>query len=172
MAVLSESFAAPETRLTKGRVLAAMLGFALLLCLLKPVLPGFLVRLPEAVIPPTDIWLDALFNFVKDDLGLIYVTRWIAEGPLEFLLNTTANLLEGKRRWPRLGPIPWTAVAATAAVIGYWLGGWKMAALAGGTFIWTAAIGQWKLAMQTLSEISVAAPLAFAIGLGAGVLAW
>ena len=68
---------------------------------------------------------------------------------LEWLLDATANLLHGKRRWPYLGPIPWTAIAASAAVLGYWLGGWRLAALAGGAFLWTALVGQWELAMQT-----------------------
>ena len=77
-----------------------------------------------------------------------------------------------KRRWPHLGPIPWTAIAAVGAIIGYWLGGWRMALLAGGTFIWTALIGQWKLAMQTLSVLTVAAPMAAFIGLSLGIVAW
>jgi glycine betaine/proline transport system permease protein len=47
-----------------------------------------------------------------------------------------------------------------------------MALLAGGTFIWTALIGQWKLAMQTLSVLTVAAPMAAFIGLSLGVAAW
>ena len=33
-------------------------------------------------------------------------------------------------------------------------------------------IGQWKLAMETMSVIVVAAPLAFLVGLGLGILAW
>ena len=81
-------------------------------------------------------------------------------------------MLFGKRRWPHLGPIPWTAIAAVGAIIGYWLGGWRMALLAGGTFIWTALIGQWKLAMQTLSVLTVAAPMAAFIGLSLGIVAW
>ena len=40
--------------------------------------------------------------------------RTISAG-LEFLLDASANLLEGKRRWPHLGPIPWPAIAAVAA---------------------------------------------------------
>lgn len=134
-------------------------------------LPEVLFRVPEGLVPPFAIWLDAIFNFVKDDLGLLKLTRTLTEG-LEWLLDVTANLLFGKRRWPNLGPIPWTSVAAVGAVIGYYLGGWRMAALAGGTFIWTALIGQWKIAMETMSVLVVAAPLAFMIGLTLGILAW
>ena len=134
-------------------------------------LPDALHRLPEGMVPPFAIWLDAIFNFIKDDLGLLTFTRWLTEG-LESLLDTTANLLFGKRRWPNIGPIPWTAVAAAVGVTGYYLGGWRMALLGAGTFTWTALIGQWDIAMQTMSVLIVAAPVAFVIGLSLGIAAW
>ncbi|MGB0799867.1 MAG: ABC transporter permease subunit, partial [Planktomarina sp.] len=88
------------------------------------------------------------------------------------ILDATANLFYGKRRWPNLGPMPWSAVAAFAAVVGYYLGGWRIAVLAGGTFVWTAMVGQWKIAMETMSVLVVAAPVAFLIGLLLGIWAW
>ena len=141
------------------------------LVIARPFLPDSLIRIPDWAILTWDVWLSSFFNFVKDDLGLLYFTRTLTSG-LEWLLDITGNLLFGKRRWPHLGPIPWTAIAAVAAIIGYWLGGWRMALLAGGTFIWTALIGQWKLAMQTLSVLTVAAPMAAFIGLSLGIVAW
>lgn len=155
-------------------ILLALLSTALVLILAHALglLPSWLHRIPETLIPPTAAVLDVVFSFVQNDLGLIHVTRFIAEGPLEFMLDATANLLYGKRRWPFLGPIPWTAVAAAAIVLGYYLGGWKMAALAGGTFVWTALIGQWDIAMQTMSVLIVAAPIAFFIGILLGIAAW
>ena len=156
---------------SRGRIALAMFAVAVLLTVLKPILPAGLIRFPEWSLLPWDQWLQSLFDFVKDDLGLLYLTRTITSG-LEVVLDATANLLHGKRRWPNLGPIPWSAIAAAAAVLGYWLGGWRMAALAGGTFVWTALIGQWKLAMQTMAVIVVAAPVAFVIGLCVGILAW
>lgn len=150
-----------------------LVGIAVILTVLHYVglLPEALFRLPEAMVPNFAAVLDAIFNFVKDDLGLLALTRFLTEG-LQWILDVTANLLFGKRRWPNIGPIPWTGVAAVAAVVGYYLGGWRMALLAGGTFIWTALIGQWKIAMETMSVLVVAAPLAFFIGLGLGILAW
>ncbi len=134
-------------------------------------LPEWLNRLPEFILPPLELILDTIFNFIKDDLGLIHVTRFLTEG-LQLVLDVTANLLFGKRRWPNIGPIPWTAIAAVGGIIGYYLGGWRLAFLGAGTFIWTALIGQWKLAMETMSVLIVAAPLAFIIGLSLGVTAW
>lgn len=148
-----------------------LLAVAIILMVIRPILPEALIRLPDWAILSWDVWLSNFFNFVKDDLGLIYFTRTLTAG-LENLLDITGNLLFGKRRWPHLGPIPWTSIAAVAAVIGYWLGGWRMALLAGGTFVWTALIGQWKIAMQTMSVLAVAAPMAFFVGLFLGILAW
>jgi len=166
----------PDTELgtaPRTKVLWGLLGFAAVLILAKGlgILPSWLIRVPEWAVPPLATWLDAVFNFVKDDLGLLALTRFLTEG-LEYVLDATANLLFGKRRWPFLGPIPWTAIAAAAAVVGYYLGGWRFALLAGGTFVWAALIGQWDIAMQTMSVLVVAAPIAFLIGLGFGILAW
>ncbi|MGV6847439.1 MAG: ABC transporter permease [Marinibacterium sp.] len=174
MAVADLTTAEPaDAGSSRGILLWAMLGAALALTLAgwAGLLPDWLMRVPEWAVPPAAIWLDAVFNFVKDDLGLMKLTRALS-GLLEYALDTTANLLYGKRRWPELGPIPWSAIAASAAVVGYYLGGVRMALLAGGTFVWTALIGQWKIAMQTMSVLVVAAPLAFLIGLGLGIMAW
>jgi len=135
-------------------------------------LPSFVHRLPEEWVPPFAMWMDKIFNFIRYTLGLEILTRWFAEGPLQFLLDTTANLMFGKRRWPNFEPVPWSSVAAIAAVIGYYLGGWRLSVLAGGTFVWTALVGQWKIAMETLSVIAIAAPIAFFIGLLLGIAAW
>lgn len=179
MAMAADNMRVAQQGVTRAQVLKILLGAAVVLMALKAVgmLPAWLDRMPETWVPPYAQWLDAFFNFIKGDMesgrpGLIHVTRWFAEGPLEFMLDTMANLMEGKRRWPNLGPIPWSAIAAVAIVTGYYLGGWRLALLAGGTLLWTALIGQWDLAMQTLSVIAVAAPIAFLSGLGLGILSW
>ncbi|HEY9038922.1 MAG TPA: ABC transporter permease subunit [Roseovarius sp.] len=173
MAVVTTDTAATGPSLTRSNAALVMVAVAVILTAMHYVgaLPDVLHRLPEAMIPPFATWLDTAFNFVKDDLGLLALTRFLTTG-LEWLLDVTANLLFGQRRWPFLGPIPWTAIAAVAAVVGYYLGGWRMALLGGGVFVWTALIGQWKIAMQTASVLVVAAPLAFIIGLGLGIAAW
>lgn len=158
---------------TNGQIALGMVGLAILLMILRyaGILPDWIHRLPDAAIPNFAGWLDAIFTFVKDDLGLLTFTRTLTEG-LEWLLDTSGNIFYGKRRWPNLGPIPWTAMAAAAAVVGYYLGGWRLAILGGGTLIWTALIGQWQIAMQTMSVLVIAAPLAFIIGLLLGIATW
>lgn len=173
MAFVASPVNVQETGRARDRVLIILLFAAVLLMAAKPILPDFLVRLPEAWIPPMASWLDAFFNFLIEDLHLKVLTRWFAEGPLDFMLGVTANLLEGKHRFPYMeDPLPWSAIAAAAAVVGYYLGGWKLSLLAGGTLIWTALMGQWKITMQTMSVLAVAAPLGFLIGLIGGIAAW
>ncbi len=171
MAILDSTSESDARRIARPSGVILLLCLALAAALLKPVLPAFLIRVPEWAVLPYDQWMQWLFDFIKDDLGLIHVTRTISAG-LEWLLDITANLLYGKNRWPHIGPLPWSAVAAVAAVTGYALGGTRMALLAGGTFVWVALIGQWDLAMQTMSVITVAAPVAVLVGLILGLAAW
>lgn len=158
---------------TKGQAALGLLVGAIGLTVLQYIglLPQWMHRLPETMIPNFAKALDSIFNFIKDDLGLLTLTRALTEG-LEWLLDASGNIFYGKNRWPNIGPIPWTAMAAVAAVTGYHLGGWRLAVLGGGTMVWTALIGQWEIAMQTMSVLAIAAPLAFMIGLSLGITAW
>ncbi|MEM7508321.1 MAG: ABC transporter permease subunit [Pseudomonadota bacterium] len=148
-----------------------MILLAALMVLAKGLLPQGLVVVPDWLVLPMADWFNAAFNFIKDDLGLIHVTRFFAGG-VEWLLDVTANILYGKNRWPKLDALPWTVIAVTAFMVGYALRGWALGLLCGGTFVWLALMGQWKWAMETLSVIVVAAPLAVAAGLALGVAAW
>ena len=152
-------------------VAVILLVMAAALAVLRPFLPEALLRVPDWLIGPYDVWMQASFDFIKDDLGLIRVTRAVSAA-LEWVLDATANLLYGKNRWPYAGPLAWSSLAAVAVVVGYAAGQWRLALLAGATFVWIALVGQWELAMQTLSVLIVAAPVAFSLGLVLGILAW
>jgi glycine betaine/proline transport system permease protein len=164
---------ADHSRISRQKMALGLVGLAVFLTILQFIgaLPEWLHRLSETMIPPFAIWLDVIFNFVKDDLGLLAFTRFLTGG-LEAVLDASGNIFFGKRRWPNIGPLPWTALTAAIAVVGYYLGGWRLALLAGGTLTWTALIGQWGIAMQTMSVLVIAAPLAFVIGLSLGIAAW
>jgi len=62
-----------EKGMTRRRAIGGLLGFALLLTLARyiGILPEWLHRLPEEFVPPLATWLDAIFNFIKDDLHLL-----------------------------------------------------------------------------------------------------
>ncbi|MFW8634752.1 ABC transporter permease [Cribrihabitans pelagius] len=165
------TFAGRSRNWTRAKTGWAIFAAACLLAAGNSVLPAGLVRPPEWLILPFADWINAIFAFVRDDLGLLYLTRAFAGG-VEWLLDVTANLLYGKNRWPRVGPIPWTVIASIGFVTGYALQGWRLSLLTGGTFVWIAVMGQWKWAMETLSVIVVAAPFSILFGLVMGILAW
>jgi glycine betaine/proline transport system permease protein len=148
-----------------------ILTLAVGLVLSKTLLPAGLIRPPEWLVLPFADWINAVFYFLQNDLGLMSLTRAFSD-VVEWLLDVTANLLYGKNRWPGLGPIAWGVIAVTAFMAGYALKGWRLAALSGGTFVWIALMGQWQWAMETLSVIVVAAPFSVTLGLVLGVLAW
>ena len=156
-----------NTRMT----IYVMLGLAVALTALRPVLPAFMIRPPEWWLLPWRDWIDYVFNLVTFEWGFINVTRFFS-GILEFVLDAVANILYGRARWPRFEAIPWTVVASVTAVAGYFLGGWRLALFGGGTFVWAALIGQWKLTMETMSVIVVAAPIGFCIGMLLGIWSW
>jgi glycine betaine/proline transport system permease protein len=161
----------PRLAFDQRRVALALMMIALVLVVFRGVLPAPLMRVPDSLIVPFADWINVIFAFVRDDLGLMTATRVFSD-VVEFCLDVTANLLYGKSRWPRLGPIPWVVIAASFGMIGYALGGWRLALISGGTFVWIAVMGQWKWAMETLSVIIVAAPLSILLGLSVGTLAW
>lgn len=164
--VFTGSMQIPSARIAWGVLLLALAVAAA-----KAALPEGLIRPPAWLILPFADWINATFAFMRDDLGLMTVTRAFSD-MIEWLLDVTANLLYGKSRWPHLGPVPWTMIAVATAAAGYALQGWRLAALSGGTFVWIAVMGQWKWAMETLSVIVVAAPFSVALGLALGILAW
>lgn len=161
----------PPFRVDQKRIAQALLLAALVLILARNALPQGLVRLPDAFVLPFADWINAAFDFARDDLGLMALTRAFSD-VVEACLDVTANLLYGKSRWPHVGPIPWVVIAVTAGMAGQALGGWRLAALSGGTFVWIAVMGQWKWAMETLSVIVVAVPFSVGFGLLMGSLAW
>ena len=106
MAKITEALGLNAKDKSRSYILAlVVLAFFLTVFQYLGLLPSFLHRLPATVIPDTEYMLDTVFNFVKDDLGLLTFTRFLTEG-LQWLLDVTGNLLYGKRRWPNVGPIP------------------------------------------------------------------
>ena len=168
------------------RPLLVLLPFGVLIAL-RPVLPDWAITPPksclagcatiEGIVPFVD-WVNAAVSFLKkyEWFGLFTFrdfTRSISstiEIPLEF---TEALLHEGFKDIG-VSPIPWVILVGLAAIYGYYLKGWRLALLGGGCFFYLALFSQrgiWELSMQTLSAVSVSAPLAGIIGLSLGILA-
>ena len=66
---------------------------------------------------------------------------------------------------------PWWAVIAGVVAIGWASGGWRLAALCGTCFAGIAAMQNWPLAMDTLSQVLVIVAISVAIAVPIGVWA-
>ena len=101
---------------TDWRVIGfALIVLAVVLAVFKHNLPASLLRPADVLVMPFADWINALFNFVKDDLGFIHVTRAFAGG-VEWMLDVTAITVHG------MGPIfgqrflPYIKLAVTSSI--------------------------------------------------------
>ncbi|MBP1806186.1 ABC transporter permease [Rubellimicrobium aerolatum] len=69
-----------------------------------------------------------------------------------------------------LGPPAWGVIVA-AGLLGWWLGGWRMAALAAGALGFCRGAGLWEASVETLALVVVAVALSVLIAFPLGVLA-
>lgn len=157
-----------------GRAALILAPFVLLIAL-RPILPSWAIVWPAAWAVPFIDWINALVEVLEREeiLGLFTfkeASRFVArsvEWPLDFMENL---LIKGFRDLG-LPPLPWIMVVGLAAVFGWWVKGWRLAALAGACIAYLAIFGKWKLSMITLSVVLVAAPIAAALGLLLGIAA-
>ena len=103
---------------------------------------------------------------------LIELIREILLGGVKTVVAFTSWDWIDKNPWAKLPGLPWTIVAAGAAILSYKLSGKGLAIFAGLVMIYISVFGQWKPSMQTLSFILVAAPLSFIFGLSLGIMAY
>ncbi|MBC7284165.1 ABC transporter permease subunit [Hoeflea sp.] len=138
---------------------------------------------PKAYVVPLAKWISAAMKWLIDDasFGLFSftdLTRFVS-AVLDVPYTLASSLLStgflegsGSSAIQIVPPLPWLAVIGLVMLLGHWLGGMRLALLAGGCFLFLAVFGQWTSAMITLASILVAAPLGVIFGLLFGVAAW
>lgn len=135
--------------LTSGAILAVS-------CLLSLILPA-VHRWPE-------VWTIELGRFGND------AVRWIGttfDDQLSGLRDAViGNLLKPTKTF--FLTVPWTSFTLVIALIGWLLGGWRLAVLGGAVFTTIAVTGYWKLAMISLYIVLLATLAAMLIGFALG----
>ena len=120
-------------------------------------------------------WFNAIIHFLrKHEFFDLFTFRDITRALAQLVvwpLNFAENLLVSGFRDLGIPGIPWIISAGLAAVLGWYLKGWRLSLLSGVCIAFFAIFGLWQLAMTTLSLILVTAPIAIAIGIGLGILA-
>jgi glycine betaine/proline transport system permease protein len=120
---------------------------------------------------------------------------WLADLPKEYTLTTGPiwnemvawinihmfDVIDACRTWLLLnilkpfqiflGALPWSVVVAAAALLGYQLGGWRLALLAGLMLFFPAIGGLWDKTMLTIYLCSISAFVSCLIGIPLGIWA-
>ncbi|MEZ5666178.1 MAG: ABC transporter permease subunit [Alphaproteobacteria bacterium] len=98
---------------------------------------------------------------------------WLIEQPL----NLSRSLFErGFRDFLGIkdldiARLPWPFLTVMAGVFGHYVGGWRMAALGAGGFLYFVLFGVWDDAMKTFVLVIVTVPVAALAGLALGIAA-
>ena len=112
-----------------------------------------------------------LFTFREMTRGI----AWAIEVPYDLalaLLSTGLMQGLGSDAVQLVPPLSWIAVTLGVVALGHYARDWRLAALAGGAFVYLAVFGQWDSAMVTLASIAIAVPIGVAGGLLLGIAAY
>ena len=105
-------------------------------------------------------------------LFFIQTIREFLVGGIKTIVTFTSWDFISANPWAKLPGLPWTVVLGGATLLGYNLGGKKLAALVGITLTYISIFGQWEPAMKTISLVLIAALISVVIGLFLGILAY
>lgn len=105
-------------------------------------------------------------------LFFIQTIREFLVGGIKTIVTFTSWDYISANPWAKLPGLPWTVVLGGAMLLGYNLGGKKLAALVAVSLSYISIFGQWEPAMKTISLILVAALISVLIGLLLGILAY
>ena len=152
--------------------------------------PGWLVRpgrllgldseIPEGAVFPLLRWINTWSDWLaKTELIGTWTfkdfTRWVSDlldYPLDFLESLLSS---GFRTFPfmsdGLPPMPWVMIVGLFTILGWYLGGRRLALLSAASLSYMALFGLWELSMITLSVVVVVVPVSVFIGWAVGVLA-
>jgi glycine betaine/proline transport system permease protein len=138
---------------------------------------------PTRWVLPLKRWVNDFMNWLIRDLdfGLFTfqeLTRSVA-GVLDWPLVAAQALLAGGvvirqegDPWFEIPRLSWVGIVIAVALLGWRFGGPRLAAIAGGAFLYLALFNQWDSAMMTLASIVIAVPFGIAGGLALGILAY
>ncbi len=170
-----QSASLEESRGLPSRATLITGGLAVVIGLLVIFNPSWVARWPEAWVMPLTNWVTGGFSWLANDLSFgLFTFRDVTRG-ISWLLDLPFDLVEALlfrgSRALGTGPIPWLALSLCLGIVGFRLGGWRLALLAALGVAYLAIFGVWKDAMRTLSLVVVTVPLAAFIGISLGVLA-
>lgn len=160
----------------------AVAGFMLFATYGKSIAP-WAFSFPRSQTFPVARWISQFTKWLINDatFGLFTftdLTRFIAaliDLPYQIVLSLFATGFmsgPGSGAVQLLPPVSWIAVVAIVGLMGFYVGGRRLALVAASCFVFIAVFGQWTSAMVTLASILVAVPLGIVGGLFLGIGAY
>ena len=131
---------------------------------------------------PLKVW-DPVFEMYEEKAAFREFTKSVSQGLL-FLITFVRELLLGgdkiidvfvsdswlkENDWMTWPALPWTAATVGAALLGYQLGGIRLALLGGIGSLYVSIFGNWVPSIQTLSFVLITTPICFVLGLSFGI---
>ena len=134
---------------------------------------GLSMAWPEDWGIPLQQWITDFFAWFGNDAGIgplkvRDITRGISAA-LEVPLDITEGFLFRGLPDQDINPLPWVVVVVGAALLGHWLGGFRLALFCFLAGLYIAVFGLWADAMRTLSIVLVSVPVAAISGLLLGI---
>ncbi len=154
---------------------AVLLAFFMLMTWGQTLLP-WAFEYPKKWVVPAARWISDFTKWLLNDasFGLFTfrdLTRFLST-LVDIPYQAVAGILSGGVDALNLPPLSWVGLIALVGLIGHRLGGWSLALLAAGCFLFIAVFGQWTSAMVTLASIMIAVPIGVAGGLMLGLAAY
>ncbi|GAB5470579.1 MAG: ABC transporter permease subunit [Rhodospirillales bacterium] len=159
---------------------ALLLGGLVLFLLLAPV---WLRSVPDWLVLPLPEWLGGGLTWLAREasiggLAVQQITRGLAElvnQPIEaaqVLLADGIMTGRGLDKRQAVPPLPWLGLVGMTVILGYRLGGLKLAATVAVAGPYLVVFGLWHDAMVTLSSVLLCVVIAAGLGLALGVLSY
>lgn len=167
------------------RRMGAALCIVAIVCvyLLVPLSPGWMAAWPREYIVPLAKGLSSGLKWISEtqfigDVALKDVTRALAsmvEWPtnmIQLLLVDGITRGFGSQQVTLVPPLSWLGLAGAAILLGWRLGGLRLALFTIFTTFYLLGFGLWASAMQTVSLLTIAVPIGAGLGLWLGILLW
>ncbi|MEM1045285.1 MAG: ABC transporter permease subunit [Pseudomonadota bacterium] len=160
------------------RLLPWLTALAVLLTVLAG--PDWLTTYPDHLVVPLTGWVDwGLTWFAREatigGVAIQQITRSLAalvDTPIDAVIVVLAEgwyAGAGLNRTQVVPPLPWLALGGAVVLLGYRLGGMRLAATAAIGIAFLVTFGLWHNAMVTLASVLLSAAVAVAIGLAIGI---
>ncbi|MGI9301458.1 MAG: ABC transporter permease, partial [Gammaproteobacteria bacterium] len=137
----------------------------------------WVAKYPRKWVIPLKNWITDFFEWVVYGVKFFEGTRYefvptdVTRGMikiLEYQVSFTEGLFFNGFRIG-VEPIPWITVVGLMFVLGHWVAGWRVALIAGGSFLYLSLFSVWQPSMDTFSLVVVTVPFVFSIGVLLGI---